>query len=93
MFYFLSFPPQARLESELQIQADEARKRQDLIKRELDEVRTRQQHLEATNERLQEKAGDVRRTLRDLTISEERFYQLRGLPEEELSLRDYVAVC
>ncbi|XP_012943699.1 progesterone-induced-blocking factor 1 [Aplysia californica] len=83
---------QARLESELQIQSDDARKRQELIKRELDGVRSRQQQLEAANERLQEKAGDVRRSLRDLTISEERFYQLRGLPEEELSLRDYVAM-
>ena len=83
---------QARLESELQIQSEEARKRQELIKRELDAVRSRQQQLEGTNARLQEKAGDVRKSLRDLTMSEERFYHLRGLPDEELSLRDYVAV-
>lgn len=83
---------QARLESELQIQSEEARKRQELIKRELDAVRSRQQQLEGANERLQEKAGDIRKSLRDLNMSEERFYHLRGLPEEELSLRDYVAM-
>ncbi|GFS03999.1 progesterone-induced-blocking factor 1 [Elysia marginata] len=83
---------QARLESELQIQSEEARKRQELIKRELDAVRSRQQQLEGANERLQEKAGDIRKSLRDLTMSEERFYHLRGLPVEELSLRDYVAM-
>ncbi|RUS88293.1 hypothetical protein EGW08_003931 [Elysia chlorotica] len=83
---------QARLESEIQIQSEEARKRQELIKRELDAVRSRQQQLEGTNERLQEKAGDIRKSLRDLTMSEERFYHLRGVHEEELSLRDYVAM-
>ncbi|GFN91617.1 progesterone-induced-blocking factor 1 [Plakobranchus ocellatus] len=83
---------QARLESELQIQSEEARKRQELIKRELDAVRARQQQLEGANQRLQEKAGDIRRSLQDLTMSEERFYHLRGLPDEELSLRDYVAM-
>jgi progesterone-induced-blocking factor 1 len=83
---------QARLESELQIQQDEAKKRQHQISRELEMVQTKQQHLEAANERLREKAGDVRRSLRDLGLTEERFYQLKGLPEDELSLRDYVAV-
>ncbi|XP_055893566.1 progesterone-induced-blocking factor 1-like [Biomphalaria glabrata] len=83
---------QARLESELQIQSDEARKRQELIKRELDALRNQQQQLEKTNERLKEKAGDIRRTLKDLTLSEERYYHLRAQPEDELSLRDYVAI-
>ncbi|CAL1531375.1 unnamed protein product [Lymnaea stagnalis] len=83
---------QVRLESELQIQSEDARKRQELIKRELEAVRARQQQLEGANERLQEKSGDVRRSLRDLNISEERFYQLRAISEEELSLRDYVAM-
>ena len=83
---------QARLESELQIQEDDAKKRQQTISKELEAVRTKQQHLEAANERLREKAGDVRKSLRDLSLSEEKYYQLKGMPEEELSLRDYVAV-
>lgn len=83
---------QARLESELQIQQEEAKKRQQAVSKELELVRNKQQHLEAANERLREKAGDVRRSLRDLSLSEEKYYQLKGLPEEEQSLRDYVAV-
>lgn len=83
---------QARLESELQIQQEEAKRRQQSVSKELESVRTKQQHLEAANERLREKAGDVRRSLRDLSLSEEKYYQLRSLPEEELSLRDYVAL-
>lgn len=83
---------QTRLESELQIQQEEAKKRQHAINKELELVRTRQQQLEATNERLREKAGDVRRSLRDLSLSEEKYYQLKVQAEDELSLRDYVAV-
>lgn len=83
---------QARLESELQIQQDEAKRRQQTVIKEFESVKTKQQHLEAANERLREKAGDVRRSLRDLSLSEEKYFQLKGLPEEELSLRDYVAL-
>ena len=83
---------QARLESELQIQEDDAKKLQQMISKELDALRTKQHHLEAANQRLREKSGDVRKSLRDLTLSEEKYYQIKSLTEEELSLRDYVAV-
>ncbi|XP_052815474.1 progesterone-induced-blocking factor 1-like [Mya arenaria] len=83
---------QARLESQLTIQQEEARRRQELIKQELDEVRQKQRQLEATNERLQERAGNVRRTLRDLDLTEDKFYELRTTTEDDLSLRDYVAM-
>lgn len=43
---------QARLESQLTIQQEESRRRQELIKAELDEVRQKQRQLEGTNERL-----------------------------------------
>lgn len=82
----------ARLESQLQIQEQEARRRQELIKEELEEVRSKQRQLEATNERLQEKAGNVRKSLMNLDITEDRYYEIRGLTTEESSLRDYVAV-
>ncbi|XP_062569108.1 progesterone-induced-blocking factor 1-like [Saccostrea cucullata] len=82
----------ARLESQLAIQEQESKRRQDLIKGEMEEVRQRQKHLEATNERLEEKAGNVRRTLRDLSLTEDKYYELRGQSEEDLSLRDYVAM-
>lgn len=42
---------QARLESQLTIQQEESRRRQELIKSELDDVRQKQHQLEATNER------------------------------------------
>ncbi|KAK6173888.1 hypothetical protein SNE40_017265 [Patella caerulea] len=83
---------QARLESQLAIQEEDAKKRQDMIKHELLEVRQRQQQLESANNRLREKAGDVMKSLKDLNLSEEKFYELRGMKEDELSLRDYVAV-
>jgi progesterone-induced-blocking factor 1 len=82
----------ARLESQLAIQEQESKRRQDLIRDELEEVRQRQKHLESTNERLEEKAGNVRRTLKDLHLTEDKYYELRGNSEEDLSLRDYVAV-
>ena len=83
---------QARLESELQIQQEEAKKRQQQVSRELEMVRTKQQHLESANERLREKAGDVRKTLKDLSLTEEKYFQLKALTDDDLSLRDYVAV-
>ena len=43
---------QARLESQLTIQQEESKRRQELIKNELEDVRQKQRHLEATNERL-----------------------------------------
>lgn len=41
----------ARLESQLSIQQEESRRRQELIKNELEELRQKQKQLEATNER------------------------------------------
>lgn len=52
----------------------------------------RQQQLEETNRHLCEKAGELRRSLRDLDISQDRYRELRDLPEEELSIQEYVAV-
>lgn len=83
---------QVRLESQLSIQQEESRRRQELIKTELEEVRQKQKQLEATNERLQERAGNVRRSLKDLDLTEDRFYELRTSSEDDLSLRDYVAL-
>ena len=52
----------------------------------------RQQQLERTNERLQEKAIDIRRSLQDLELSEGRYHQLKAHNEAELTLKDIVAV-
>ena len=82
----------ARLESQLSIQEQDSKRRQELIRTELEDLRQRQKHLESTNERLQEKAGNVRRSLKDLDLTEDRYYELRSQSEDDISLRDYVAV-
>jgi len=69
------------------------RQRQEVIAHELDSIRKRQQHLEATNERLQEKAIDIRRSLSDLDLTDAEYQQLRLANEEDIALKDFVAVC
>ena len=83
---------QARLESQLKIQQDESRRRQEQIQKELEVILKRQHQLEATNERLQEKAGDIRRNLVDLDLTEKQYSEVRQRNPEELPLRDFVAV-
>ncbi|XP_031414086.1 progesterone-induced-blocking factor 1 [Clupea harengus] len=81
-----------RLDSQLKMQQDDNRKHQALRKQEIDGILLRQKQLEETNRQLGEKAGDVRRSLRDLELSEERYLELRELPEDRLSISEYVAV-
>lgn len=83
---------QAKLESQLQIQQDDSRKRHEQVQRELDTILKRQHELESTNERLQEKAVDIRRSLKDLELTENQYRELKLRSEEELSLKDFVAV-
>ncbi|XP_076446014.1 progesterone-induced-blocking factor 1-like [Babylonia areolata] len=83
---------QARLKTEVQSEKEEARKRQQEMDRELELVKTKQQYLEAANERLLEKAGHVRQSLGDLSLSPERYEQLKCLSNRELSLRDFIAI-
>ncbi len=83
---------QARLESQLQIQQEESRRRTEQIQKELDTILKRQQHLEATNERLQEKAVDIRNSLKDVDLTENQYHELQSQNYEELALKDFVAV-
>ncbi|XP_022091596.1 progesterone-induced-blocking factor 1-like [Acanthaster planci] len=83
---------QAKLEAQLNIHKQDSRQRQQRLQSELDAIVKRQQQLERTNAQLQRRAGDVRSVLRDLELSETDYIELRALSEEELSLRDYVAV-
>ena len=68
------------------------RRQQHQIQQELSAILKRQQQLERTNERLQEKAIDIRRSLQDLELSEGRYHQLKAHNEAELTLKDIVAV-
>ena len=83
---------QSKLESQLKIQQDDSRRRQDLIKRELDTILTRQQQLELTNQRLQEKAGNIRKSFVDIELTEVQYRDMKVQNEEELALKDFIAV-
>uniref|UniRef100_A0A7N6AA95 Progesterone immunomodulatory binding factor 1 n=1 Tax=Anabas testudineus TaxID=64144 RepID=A0A7N6AA95_ANATE len=81
-----------RLDSQLKLTQEENRKQQALRKQEMDAILLRQQQLEETNRHLCEKAGELRRSLRDLDISQDRYQELRDLPEDKLSIQEYVAM-
>lgn len=82
----------ARLEGQLKIQQEEARRRQEQIQKELDTILKRQQQLEETNERLQDRAIDIRRNLNDLDIDQTKYQELKQKNEDDLALRDFVSV-
>ncbi|XP_077200111.1 progesterone-induced-blocking factor 1 isoform X2 [Paroedura picta] len=81
-----------RLDSQLALQQEDARKHQELMKQEMETILLHQKQLEETNHQLRERAGDIRRNLRDLELTEECYSKLRSLPEDELSLPEYVSV-
>ncbi len=58
----------------------------------MDTIMLRQKQLEETNCQLCDRAGDLRRSLRDLELSEEKYAELKELPEDKLTIPEYVAV-
>ncbi|XP_005727462.1 progesterone-induced-blocking factor 1 [Pundamilia nyererei] len=81
-----------RLDNQLKLTQEENRKQQALRKQEMESILLRQQQLEETNRQLCEKAGELRRSLRDLDLSQDRYQELRGLPEDKISIQEYVAM-
>ncbi|KAM9021577.1 progesterone-induced-blocking factor 1 isoform 3-T3 [Ara ararauna] len=81
-----------RLDSELALQQEDARKRQALMKQEMETVLLRQKQLEEANHQLRERAGDIRRSLRDLELTDDCYKQLKLLPEDQLSIPEYVSI-
>ncbi|XP_051016864.1 progesterone-induced-blocking factor 1 [Acomys russatus] len=81
-----------RLENQLTIQQKDAKKYQELMKQEMETILLRQKQLEETNHQLREKAGDVRRNLRDLELTEEQYVKLKSFPEDQLSIPEYVSI-
>ncbi|XP_041644591.1 progesterone-induced-blocking factor 1 isoform X1 [Cheilinus undulatus] len=81
-----------RLDSQLKVAQEENRKQQVLRKQEMETILLRQQQLEETNRQLCERAGELRRSLRDLDISEEKYQELRDLPEDKMSIQEYTAM-
>ncbi|EHB18155.1 Progesterone-induced-blocking factor 1 [Heterocephalus glaber] len=83
-----------RLDNQLTFQQKDTRKYQELMKQEMETILLRQKQLEETNHQLREKAGDVRRNLRDLRdfeLTEEQYTKLKAFPEDQLSIPEYVS--
>ncbi|XP_054241346.1 progesterone-induced-blocking factor 1 [Indicator indicator] len=81
-----------RLDSQLALQQEDARKHQALMKQEMETILLRQKQLEDTNRQLRERAGDIRRSLRDLELTDHSYEKLKSLPEDELSIPEYVSI-
>ncbi|XP_068038416.1 progesterone-induced-blocking factor 1 [Anomalospiza imberbis] len=81
-----------RLDNQLALQQEDARKHQALMKQEMETILLRQKQLEETNYQLRERAGDIRRSLRDLELTDECYEKLKSLPEDQLSIPEYVSV-
>nr|XP_042717638.1 progesterone-induced-blocking factor 1 isoform X3 [Chrysemys picta bellii] len=81
-----------RLDNQLALQQEDARKHQELMKQEMETILMRQKQLEETNHQLRERAGDIRRSLRDLELTEDYYEKLKFLPEDELSIPEYVSI-
>ncbi|XP_049556931.1 progesterone-induced-blocking factor 1 isoform X4 [Orcinus orca] len=62
------------------------------MKQEMETILLRQKQLEETNLQLREKAGDIRRNLRDFELTEDQYMNLKGLPEDQLSIPEYVSI-
>ncbi|KAM9364266.1 progesterone-induced-blocking factor 1 isoform 1-T2 [Pholidichthys leucotaenia] len=81
-----------RLDGQIKLAQEENRKQQALGKQEKEAILLRQQQVEETNRQLCEKAGELRRSLRDLEISQDKYQELRLLPEDKISIQEYVAM-
>lgn len=81
-----------RLDSQLKLAQEENKKQQVLRKQEMETITLRQKQLEQTNRQLCDKAGELRRSLRDLDISQDKYQELKDLSEDKLTIQEYVAV-
>lgn len=81
-----------RLDSQSKLQQEDSRKHQELMKQEMETILMRQKQLEETNQQLRNRAGDIRRTLRDLELTMDQYEELKTLPDEQLSIPEYVSI-
>ncbi|NXF88525.1 PIBF1 factor, partial [Eubucco bourcierii] len=81
-----------RLDSQLALQQEDTRKHQALMKQEMETILLRQKQLEEMNRQLIERAGDIRRSLRDLELTDHNYEKLKSLPEDQLSIHEYVSI-
>ena len=64
----------------------------EIAKKEFEAILRKQQQLENTNHQLQQKAGDIKRSLDDLDITESQYNELSRKSDDDLSLKDFVSV-
>ncbi|XP_071991434.1 progesterone-induced-blocking factor 1 isoform X2 [Engystomops pustulosus] len=81
-----------RLETQTKIQQEDSRKHQEQMKKEMETILSRLKQSEETNRQLRERAGSIRRSLHDLEITKEGYDNLSGLPEDQLSIPEYVSM-
>ncbi|XP_075706368.1 progesterone-induced-blocking factor 1 isoform X2 [Rhinoderma darwinii] len=81
-----------RLDTQTKIQQEETRKHQEQMKKDMEAILSRLKQSEETNAQLRERAGSIRRGLRDLELTKETYDNLSGLSEEQLSIPEYVSV-
>ncbi|KAJ1115363.1 hypothetical protein NDU88_003587 [Pleurodeles waltl] len=81
-----------RLDSQSKLQQEDSRKHQELMKQEMETILMRQKQLEETNQQLRNRAGDIRRTLRDLELTVDQYEELKTVPDEQLSIPEYVSI-
>nr|DBA33044.1 TPA: hypothetical protein GDO54_000779 [Pyxicephalus adspersus] len=81
-----------KLETQNKIQQEDVRRDQEIKKKELETILQRLKQSEETNRQLRERTGDIRRSLRDLELTQEMYDDLKALPEDQLSISEYVSV-
>ncbi|KAG8452256.1 hypothetical protein GDO86_004163 [Hymenochirus boettgeri] len=81
-----------QLDTQSKLQQEDARKHQDLMKKEMETIILRLKQSEETNSQLRKRAGDIRRSLRDLELTKEVYEELCSLPEDHLSIPEYVSI-
>ncbi|XP_002737941.1 progesterone-induced-blocking factor 1-like [Saccoglossus kowalevskii] len=82
----------AKLESQLKLHDEDARRRQQHLQGEIEAIMKRQHQLEKTNAELQRKAGDIRRSIKDIDLSEDEYYELKNKKDDQMTLKEYVAL-
>lgn len=83
---------QAKFDAQMHVSQNDEQRKQVKLEKEIDAIRRRTQELERTNERLQENAIDIRRSLDDLELTENQYHQLKSCDKDDLSLKDVVAM-
>ncbi|XP_069826713.1 progesterone-induced-blocking factor 1 isoform X2 [Dendropsophus ebraccatus] len=81
-----------RLETQTKIHQEDNRKHLEQMKKEMETILSRLKLSEETNRQLRERAGSIRRSLRDLELTKETYEKLSGLAEDQLSIPEYVSV-